>query len=811
MKVNVSRARRRNSSSALRHVRCAADEGFVAVLPRPAIPRRANVARTARWAARSVAAVAGASALMLAPAQAGALVTEVGSATVGLTPRNSESIIIGLTRVEEDGASFFNESPETFGNELGHPVVHGAQVFALYWDPIDPETHTPYYHGDWQNVIDGFFHNAGSQGGAFNSVFSVEGQYTDTSNKPASTSFTFRGAYTDTTPYPTASNCTDPRPLYERKQHKIKPLACLTDAQVRGELESFTEAHKLPTGMSTIYHVLTPPGVTVCLDEAGTHCSDFSSTIKEQEAKEVGGSRFARIYESESYKNSFCSYHSDINPDPEAAETGDAKTILYAVVPWTAGGVGDGQLSGADQREEYLCQDGGFDPSAKVAGEKEETPAFTYPPGGESEFNGLSKEGKEAWLRSLEPEGSRVEEPNQVPCPSTDGYCDRGLADLIINQIAVEQENTVTNPLLNAWQDSSQHEAGDECRNWFPPVLGGSSSVEKEGESKAGSLFNQSLGNGSYYLNSGFNLAAGKLNYPGIFCVTGIRLDPKFTAPNPVNAEETIAFDGMESDVTLDAGTAFDKEGKEEPNYAQFTWNFGDGTPTVTGYAPGAPVCEAPAKLPCAASVFHAYQYGGTYEATLTVTDVAGNVQTSEPQLITVVGPAPPSEVEGKKEGGEGTKEGTKEATKASGSGGGGGAGTVTPPGATVVHTPVISESALSKSLRKVLRAGLKVRYSVSEQVAGRFEVLLPTSVARHLGLHGPAASGLPAGTAPQTNIAKSIIVTTRGGSGTVTIHFGAKTAARLRKLHKVSFLVRLRVRSATGGTASALATVTLG
>ena len=43
---------------------------------------------------------------MLVPAQAGALVTEVGSAKVGLTPRNSESIVIGLSMLHGGAVSF---------------------------------------------------------------------------------------------------------------------------------------------------------------------------------------------------------------------------------------------------------------------------------------------------------------------------------------------------------------------------------------------------------------------------------------------------------------------------------------------------------------------------------------------------------------------------------------------------------------------------------------------------------------------------------------------------------------------------------
>ena len=67
-----------------------------------------------------------------------------------------------------------------------------------------------------------------------------------------------------------------------------------------------------------------------------------------------------------------------------------------------------------------------------------------------------------------------LQEPNLATCPTSDGFCDTGLADLIINQVAVEQQNIVTNPLLNAWQDKTGKESTDECRNFFAPVDGGS-------------------------------------------------------------------------------------------------------------------------------------------------------------------------------------------------------------------------------------------------------------------------------------------------------------------------------------------------
>ncbi len=46
--------------------------------------------------------------------------------------------------------------------------------------------------------------------------------------------------------------------------------------------------------------------------------------------------------------------------------------------------------------------------------------------------------------------------------------------------------------------------------------------------------------------------------------------------------------------------------------------------------------------------------------------------------------------------------------------------------------------------------------------------------------------------------IAKAILITTKGGRNTVKILFGKKTAAKLRKLHRVTLMVRLVVRNAS-------------
>jgi hypothetical protein len=110
----------------------------------------------------------------------------------------------------------------------------------------------------------------------------------------------------------------------------------------------------------------------------------------------------------------------------------------------------------------------------------------------------------------------------------------------------------------------------------------------------------------------------------------------------------------------------------------------------------------------------------------------------------------------------------------------------------------VARAAAVSGSLRKALKQGLPVRYSVNEQVAGRFEVLLNAHTAHSLGITGRTATGLPTGASPSLVIAQAILVTTKGGHSTVHIKFSKRTAARLRRLHKVTLGLRLQVRDAS-------------
>lgn len=674
---------------------------------------------------------------------------------MGLQPRSTSLYEAGV-EVGGSGKGVTAEGADQFSSPEGRPVVSAAKVYAIYWDPEDV------YHGNWQQLINGFFFNMSEASGALGDVFAVDTQYADAEGQHATSHTTFAGAYTDTDPYPTLAGCEDPAPL------TVGKIACLSGEQVEAELKTFIADNALPKGMDAIYYLLTPPGVTDCLlgSSGKKDCSDY-----------VEGN-------AESYDDSFCSYHAAINPggNPD----GSAETILYAAIPWTAGGLGDYHLE--PQTGATECQDGGWEPAqpGKAPAEKPETKPTQ-------------------------------QEPNQSG-RGPDGSYEAGLADLVIGQIANEQQDIVTDPLLNAWQRHNEEtghagageEVTDLCRDFFAPALGGSTGAT-EGTG-AGTLYDDEVGSDHYYLNNAFNLAAIKVPYPGVPCLKGVSLAPSFTAPANVNAGEVVGFDGMESNITLNEGTVY-SNGKATATYPTYEWNFGDGT-TVKGFAPGAPSqnspettpCKLPWLSPCAASAFHTYTYGGIYKVTLTAIDVGGNV-TSVTESVKVSGPPPPSsEGEGStpgrslgvvgSSGSPAVSGAAQSAGKSAGSSQGGKSKSGGPK--ALLSRPVATAIVATTSLSKAVETGLQVRYSVNQQVAGHFEVLIPTKLAKRLKIKGTAAKGLPKGAAPQTVIAYALLITTRSAHGTISISIPKSTGKRLMRLRHVKLTLRLEVRNAS-------------
>lgn len=247
-------------------------------------------------------------ALSISPAAAIVANVNTGAETVtiGVQPR-STTLLDGL-----------QTSAQGFANPEGHPVMHSSATYAIYWDPDYG------YHGDWENLIDTFLQRAGAQSGTTGNVFSIDEQYTDAGNQRAAYAEAFRGAYHDVNGYP-ASGCVDPDTIggYPVAAAQLDNVACLTDQQLREQLQAFIAANKLPTGMGVSFLLLTPPGVTVCVDKGGALTSHCSDTLESGDG--------------------FCSYHAAISPGNPTQ--GDAETVLYAAIPWSAGGAGDFHLA----------------------------------------------------------------------------------------------------------------------------------------------------------------------------------------------------------------------------------------------------------------------------------------------------------------------------------------------------------------------------------------------------------------------------------------------------------------------------------
>jgi PKD domain len=618
-------------------------------------------------------------ALLCLAQAAGAETTSVGGRQFGVQPETAAAFKEPISE------------PLSYGNG---PVVHNSASYALYWDHHQGEM-----NGEWERLISGFLMDAGVDNGALSNNFAVITQYHDTTGAKASYDQTFRGAYTATDAYPSSGNCNEGAP-------------CLTDTQIRTELTKAITDIGLPTGLNPssgptpIYYVFTPPGVNVCLEGSGAHGHCASPTSA----------------------NPLCSYHSFIPAG------GQLSTVLYAVVPWTAGNLG--RQTQSPKVSGNKCQDG----------------------------------------------TSVIQEPNQIGL-GPEGEYGAGLGDLIVNDVMTEAVSTITNPLFNAWHDSGDaNEVVDKCRNDF---LGGELVLPLPGPDKsteAGNAHNQTIGGVHYYLNDVYNQAAAFAPYPGVPCVNGVSIDPKFTSQNPIRSGDVATFNSSESVITL--------------GVQKYTWTFGDGTGTAVdcegrvptnGFAPQECTGTSGTNITNpVASTQHVYTYGGTYNVTLTIQDYAGNTAAISHE-VSVSGPAPPAPTPSSSTSSATSSPGTTPPGQTPGA-----------PGAKGHAPPAATQAVVSRKLPSVLKNGLVIRYSVSEQVAGRFEVLLASSIARKLGIHGPTATGLAKGTAPQTIIAKAILVTTKGGQSTYKLKLSKPTAARLRKLPKVALMIRLVVHNAS-------------
>jgi PKD domain-containing protein len=186
-------------------------------------------------------------------------------------------------------------------------------------------------------------------------------------------------------------------------------------------------------------------------------------------------------------------------------------------------------------------------------------------------------------------------------------------ADVAIKYISHEYSEAITDPLVGfdtAWVDEEGLEIADKCNavpfgpgevgepgfdfHAFTPTLGGSAT--------AGTLFNQSIDGGSYYLQSEWDNAAKACRMEPLSLGGGSFVPPSATVGAPASF----------------IASATDAYGALEP-----TWSFGDGA-SATGV-----------------SVQHTYAAAGEFTVTMTPRDRLTNATGAAVSHAVVVGAAP--------------------------------------------------------------------------------------------------------------------------------------------------------------------------
>jgi hypothetical protein len=163
-----------------------------------------------------------------------------------------------------------------------------------------------------------------------------------------------------------------------------------------------------------------------------------------------------------------------------------------------------------------------------------------------------------------------------------------------LSALSHEANEMITDPLLDAWYDGDEMENADKCRHTaddFGVPLGGS----------AGSLFNQLIGAHPYYLQQEWGNGAGG-------CEQRNALPTAAFAPMALRAGSAASFSGAAS---------ADPDG----GISSFAWDFGDGS-GGSGATPS-----------------HTYAAAGTFNVTLTVTDING-FSNSVTHPVSVAAPA---------------------------------------------------------------------------------------------------------------------------------------------------------------------------
>jgi hypothetical protein len=243
-------------------------------------------ARLTAFAALAVlmldAAASNGGAAIPASAPIGGMVRHAGAEPYGLRPTD---VAVGKDNVH------LKESPCSLSSPSPCWVMRRNTTYAIYWVPSGSSVEASY-----ESDIDRYLSDVAAASGSQTNVYSVATQYYDATGFIAYQS-KFGGSSVDPDPFP-ASGCDD---SYQGVQDPV----CLTDLQLRAEIQKVITAKGWRHGRDTLFFIMTPTGVGTCRNSGSPNLGNECTT------------------------NSFCAYHSGFKG------TND-KPILYADEPYAA-------------------------------------------------------------------------------------------------------------------------------------------------------------------------------------------------------------------------------------------------------------------------------------------------------------------------------------------------------------------------------------------------------------------------------------------------------------------------------------------
>ncbi|HXQ90402.1 MAG TPA: PKD domain-containing protein [Acidimicrobiales bacterium] len=205
--------------------------------------------------------------------------TTVSSTTVSSTTTTGRP----AGRASARSARDYSGSPPILphsGLVMGAPGAPGdVTVTPIFWDPASTMS------ASYKSVIEGYVTNVAADAGKRTNVFSVDEQYGAAYDVHAGTPLVVTDPITD--------GCTpDGGAIYSDDSGYS---TCVTDAQIRTELDTVLGAHGLPSGLGHAYALFLPKGVESCFDsrdndeggectvssQGGAFCAYHSSTAGE--------------------------------------------------------------------------------------------------------------------------------------------------------------------------------------------------------------------------------------------------------------------------------------------------------------------------------------------------------------------------------------------------------------------------------------------------------------------------------------------------------------------------------------------------